>query len=421
MREKRPDEVFTPKGKFVNPTMYQSRQHLEQKLNKALFKPRHIIVFGESGCGKTWLYKKVLNEKCINFEVINSASIQLNNSIIEAFQIKVSQLSPEQLTVRESTSSSTGSAGFIKGEVKSTKKYEVIKRDAYLDLIKLIHRKQKNNLSFIVIDNLEHIIQSEKLVEELTSLILYLDDDEYAKYNVRLLLVGTLSNIRDYFSKILESQTIINRVQELPEVSTLPKESVTKLVETGLKLLKINVETSQGFSLSTVCNSVDWYSSGVPQYVHEIGLEVAIEAKSSSNTITQEVFDEALKCWVESNLVGEMSRFEKHINSKSTRKGRRNQVLFTIGYMRVKEFNSKDVEEQLRNFFPSSTKGKSINVSQCLSELASGDNPLIKRTAKNTSFRFVDPKIQIIIRWAMRKDSTENINVKSFDESICMS
>lgn len=76
-------------------------------------------------------------------------------------------------------------------------------------------------------------MKNEDHVRELSSILMYLDDDEYARYKVRVMLVGTPNNLRDYFSKVDSSQTIINRVQEIPEVSILETEKVKQLANRG--------------------------------------------------------------------------------------------------------------------------------------------------------------------------------------------
>ncbi|RUA22273.1 hypothetical protein DSL92_06795 [Billgrantia gudaonensis] len=102
-------------------------------------------------------------------------------------------------------------------------------------------RKSKGK-AFLVIENLEHIVRSEGMVKELSSLLLYLDDEEYSRNDVRLLLVGTPNNLRDYFSEVDETQTIINRLQEIPEVAALPRTSVEELADKGLfKILKFDI------------------------------------------------------------------------------------------------------------------------------------------------------------------------------------
>jgi hypothetical protein len=418
----KPEQIFTPKGKLVNKQMYVCRDGLEKAFIKALRKPKHIIIHGESGCGKTWLYKKIFADRNIKYEVLNAATVNSTGSISAAIKALTARLLPYENKSYEESKSATANAGFAKGDLKNTKKYEASTPEPYLELIRLLFKNAGSDESFLVVENLEHIVKDDKLVQELSSILMYLDDDEYAKYRVRILLVGTPSNLRDYFSKVDSSQTIINRVQEVPEVSILSTEDVKKLVNKGfVKLLKAKFleDTTKGFNQDFFFNALSWFSANVPQYIHELSLELAIEAEDNNYIITNELYSACLRNWVQEALVSENARMEAHINSKATKHGRRNQVIFSIGLLLSNEFSAQDVEEQMRRLFPNSTKGKVLNVSAILNELASGDSPLIRKTPKGTRFRFLDPKIKIMARWMLDKDSSkETITVKTFDESI---
>ncbi|ENS5564701.1 AAA family ATPase [Vibrio cholerae] len=418
----KPEQIFTPKGKYVNERMYVHRDGLERAFIKALRKPKHIIIHGESGCGKTWLYKKIFAQRKIKYEVLNAATVNSTGSISEAIRALTARLLPFENKSYEESKGAAANAGFAKGDLKHTKKYEASTPEPYLELIRLLFKNAGSDESFLVVENLEHIVKDDKLVQELSSILMYLDDDEYAKYRVRILLVGTPSNLRDYFSKVDSSQTIINRVQEVPEVSVLSTEDVKALADKGfVKLLKAKFleDTDKGFNQEYFFNALSWFSANVPQYIHELGLELAIEAEDNNYIITNELYMTCLRNWVQEALVSENARMEAHINSKATKHGRRNQVIFTIGRLSSNEFSAQDVEEQMRLLFPNSTKGKVLNVSANLNELASGDSPLIRKTPKGTRFRFLDPKIKIMARWMLDKDdSKETITVKTFDESI---
>ncbi|PMG93903.1 AAA family ATPase [Vibrio breoganii] len=422
IRRMKPEEIFTPKGKYVNEQMYVHRDELERAFIKALRKPKHIIIHGESGCGKTWLYKKIFAQRKIKFEVLNAATINSTGSLADAIKSLTARLSPFESKGYEESKGATANAGVAKGDLKHTKKYEASTPEPYLELIRALFKNAGSDESFLVVENLEHIVKDEKLVQELSSILMYLDDDEYAKYRVRILLVGTPSNLRDYFSKVESSQTIINRVQEVPEVSVLSTDDVKKLAEKGfIKLLKAKCLEDQvkGFNQDYFFNAISWFSANVPQYIHELGLELAIEVEDNNFIITNELYMNCLRNWVQEALVSENTRMEAHINSKATKHGRRNQVIFTIGRIPSNEFSAQDVEESMRKLFPNSTKDKVLNISANLNELASGNSPLIRKTPKGTRFRFLDPKIKIMARWMLDKDeSKETIIVKTFDESI---
>ncbi|WP_175405862.1 AAA family ATPase [Shewanella sp. MEBiC00475] len=422
MRRLKAESIFTPKGNSVNEKMYVPRSELETAFIKALRKPKHIIVHGESGCGKTWLYKKILAERKIKYEVLNAATVNTAGSISNAIRALTARLTPFETKSYEERKGATASVGVAKGDLQHTRKYDALPLEPYLELIRILYRNAGANDSFLVIENLEHIVKDEKLVRELSSILMYLDDSEYAKYKIRIILVGTTSNLRDYFSKIDSSQTIINRTQEIPEVSVLLSADAKALVKRGFfDLLKAKclVDPAKGFDEGYLLNAISWFSANVPQYIHELCLELALEIEANNYIITNELYTQCLRNWVQEALVSENTRMEAHLNSKATKHARRNQVIFTIGLISSNEFSAQEVEDSLRNRFPDSTYGKTLNIPAILNELASGNSPLIRKTPKGTRFRFLDPKIKIMARWILVKDEgKDTITVKKFDESI---
>lgn len=420
MKKHKPEEVFTPKGKSVNDDMYIERTELELAFRKAIRKQKHIIIYGESGSGKTWLYKKIFSDEKTYYAVLNSATINGAKSLSAAMQQLCASISPQVKTGYDEKTSAEANALFAKGGADHTNKYSIKPIDPYLELLTAINKKSKNKESFLVIDNLEHIIKNPELLKELSSILLYLDDENYANKKVRILLVGTLSNIRDYFSSIDESQTLVNRIQELPEVSALPAPQVEFLANKGLfTLLDLKLAYDSDFPKGSLFNFIKWYSINIPQYVHELCLEIAICAEQNNNRISKTLCLEALKNWLREALVSESARIEKNINSKETRHGRRNQVIYSIGFLKNFEFSTGEIEETLRSKFPTSTLDKVINVPAILSELSKGTHPIIRRTPNGTRYRVWDPKIRIMIRWMIqRNDVSEEISVKKLDDTV---
>jgi predicted GTPase len=70
----RPEEVFTPRSSDVNRRSYVPRPELEEELTEGLTESQHLIIFGESGNGKSWLYKKVFETERVSYQVILGVS-----------------------------------------------------------------------------------------------------------------------------------------------------------------------------------------------------------------------------------------------------------------------------------------------------------------------------------------------------------
>lgn len=415
-----PTTVFTPRGKEVNDDMYVVRAHHEDVFVKAIRKHKNIVVHGESGTGKTWLYRKVFKDQDVYYEVLNSATINGSPSIGAALDQLIARMQPEELTGFTEKKHVEANAVFAKGGADHTNEFAYRVGDSYLTLIKMIRKKAKNRKAFLVIENLEHIVGNKDLVKQLTSLILYLDDEIYASNNVRLLLVGASNDLRDFISEADASQTIINRLQEIPELGSLPKNKVINLADKGFfDILKYNIyDGEEGFNKDYFLDKISWFSINIPQYVHDICLEIALEAENNDFIINKEVYDNSIRSWVQGALVSENTRLEKNVNSKETRHGRRNQVIYTAGIIQDYEFSNNEVEASLRENFPDSTKDKTLNVSSNLIELSSGTHPLFTKTPKGSSYRFIDPKVKIVIRWMVIKGQDEKLIIKKFNEAI---
>jgi Cdc6-like AAA superfamily ATPase len=83
-------EVFTPRRTDVNKSIYVERPELQTELRRALQGSMHVVIFGDSGSGKSWLYKKVMEDlgahictaNCGNAARLNSVTTEIHNAII---------------------------------------------------------------------------------------------------------------------------------------------------------------------------------------------------------------------------------------------------------------------------------------------------------------------------------------------------
>jgi len=75
------DEVFTPRKSTINEKMYVSGPELEKKLYRSVKGSMHTFLFGESGNGKSWLYKHVLNQHNIPYIVVNGGNVSREKSL----------------------------------------------------------------------------------------------------------------------------------------------------------------------------------------------------------------------------------------------------------------------------------------------------------------------------------------------------
>ena len=101
-----PSQVFTPRSPQINEGMYVERPKLERQIRTALAGQKNIILYGESGNGKTWLYNRVFKAQEVHFEVLNLAYAKMYEDLRPAISNKLGELGVEKKTEE-------------KGEVKS--------------------------------------------------------------------------------------------------------------------------------------------------------------------------------------------------------------------------------------------------------------------------------------------------------------
>jgi len=420
----KPEEVFTPRTSIINTEMFVPRKALEESLKKALRKSKHIIIFGESGCGKTWLYKKVLAENNCKLEIINAASISENGGISKALNYMAARMKPTENVGYEEKKHAELNVAISKGGLESTTKYEIQPEEPFLKLIKMINKKNRGEKTYLIFDNIEHIIKNTNLAKELSSLLLYLDDEEYSKNNVKIIIVGTLVNIREFLSSASDDQTIINRILELPEVSRLKLRQVEYFINKGFfELLNFTINDSLDDDDDEVMfldrdffgELIEYYTDGIPQYVQELCLEFSLNAEKYNNIIDSKIAKKSINDWISESLLSEYSRVGKSTNSSVTKHGRRNQCIYAMSKLLSIEFSKKEVEASLRANFPLSTKNKILNVSSILSSLVSKSSPIIILSPDRKSYRFISPKTKIMTRWMFKKLKDEELVIIKLD------
>lgn len=408
-----PNTVFTPRGSKVT-QMYVHRSALEERVSAALGQNQHILIHGESGCGKTWLYKKVLGDgrffcKTINLGLLNSVAGL--PGLLEETLASLSERTLSQLTEGKSAGIS---AAVASGELTSERVYSLRQKNIYLSLVAEISRQAGKKQGVLILENLEHIIGNEAALKDLKGLLLLVDDDDFAKYSVRVVLVTTAQDFRSYLSDVGQPSTLKNRIKEVPEVGRLlPKPSQDFVTKGLFSILGLGVS---GITKEFVVDWVVRFTDRIPQYLHELCLEVALASVPSGRVLTKENLTAATLNWIRSSLIGELTAVTSNLNSIATRKGRRNQILYAISQCEGAEFDYAKIERIVRANFAKDCDGVKLNVSQVLSELAASRFPIIKRVSHGTGYRVIDPRYKILLCWALQKDSDGALVVRSFGD-----
>lgn len=241
--------------------------------------------------------------------------------------------------------------------------------------------KPENNAAVLVFDNLEAAF-TDQILKELANLLILCDDERYARYKVKILIVGVPSDVEEYYYKTPHHSTVANRLSELPEVSRLQRAECNELVRIGFEhKLKYKIH-----SLGDLQRHVAWISDRIPQMVHEYCLELAFLGEDH-RAVDEASIAAADDAWLSKSQFHAYSVIESHINERDTKAGRRNQSLFALSLCEGEQFKSSEIEALLRQEFPTSTHDTALNPAQILASLATTDRPIVRRSPKGDASR----------------------------------
>ena len=216
-----PNEVFTPRARDISQRTYVDRPKLESRLKDALGGQKYVIIHGESGNGKTWLYKKVLKQLRIPFHVVSLGNASSAGSLEALFEQKLGEIGHQLATGKKTELEGGAKPLGIGVTFKESTEYKSWAPSAFARLLQEISFTANGGKGVLVLDNFEQIVDNEKLVKDISGLIISADEQSIADYNVKVLIVGTPNNIRHMISKLSNAYTISNRLVEVPEVARM--------------------------------------------------------------------------------------------------------------------------------------------------------------------------------------------------------
>ena len=418
--KRKAEDVFTPRAADINRAMYVQRPDLESEISRAFRTNQHIVIHGESGCGKSWLYKRVLDSQKIEMAIVNMANASRFNDLNAAFKDAVDHAELTKKTGYTETIDGEVNAIAIKSKVGHTNSYTIGSKEPFEALLTHLRNRAGDRQICLVLDNFEQIINNEKLAKQVSDIIILADDERYAKYNVKIAIVGVPGDIHKYFSVSGNSATISNRLREISEVSRLTRPQCDELVLRGFE--QELGYTLDGSERDVILDHIAWVSDRIPERVQQYCLELAFIAEGkqllSSGQLTK-----ADANWLKTSLLSDYASVEAHMNSRETKSGRRNQTIFAIGAFDGEDFKATDIEDQVRAHFPADTKNENgtdvqLNISQRLTELSTGSSPLIRKTPKGDAYRLSSPKFRMCIRVMLRKGvhgSVEKVEIQGLN------
>jgi|GEM_PF-367704 len=396
------NEVFTPRSADVNSEMYVPRPHLEISLSRILDGTTHALIYGDSGSGKTWLYKQVLKDRGAKEFVANCANAarlgSLTNEIVNV-SLEPGRL---ELTGMEETKSAKASAFFAEGALESKRQYRASTTEPLLAAYQRIAEANSDGPSVLVFDNLESIFRDPKLMDELANIITVTDDRRYAQYGVRLIIVGVPSEAVEYFTRTKNLPTIANRITELPRVANLSEVQVLSLLKKGFQE-KLMLQVSAAH-LNVWRNHIMRVTFGIPQRVHEFCEQLAFAIEDQGWSLEGDLLKQADSNWLQTGLARSYATITAQMNERDSAIGRRNQVLYALGHVESDRFTSSKIEEFVRRFFPTSTSGKNLGIASILKELSRCEDQIIKEAPKIGEYEFAEPRHRIALRLTLAKD-----------------
>lgn len=390
--------------------MYIERPKLEKEFDRKLNETQHIIVYGDSGSGKSWLYKQVLNKNNIKYKIINLCTASTYGSISQVLKDEVNNNEFKEKRYTE-TKGAEGGLTVLKANLAHEKHYVLMEDNPlYMFMDKYCSGSKQ---SIICFENLEIIFQDEELMKELGNLIILLDDDKYSNYNTKFIIIGVPADVSEYYTRTKNLESISNRLSELSEVSNLNIEQVREFVTKGfINELKIDLRKHRMFK--KYYEHIYHVTNGAPQKLHEYCLELAYLCEDNKWIPRKEFLIQTNKKWLKNKLHKNYTAIANLMNSDGTIIGRKNQVLYTIGEMGKNNFTSTELEIKLKGLFPKSCEKVTINLADPLKTLT--NNRILKKVSGR--YMIIDMQYVICIRAMLVK--LDNEKIQRLDINTCL-
>lgn len=406
---KKPTDVFTPRAAQVNDSMYVHRPKLEQRLAEAVESNKYIVIHGESGNGKTWLYKRVFAANNIHYDVVNLSTVVTTGSIDAAFRQKLGEMGHSDLVSQE-TNTIVGARPLGIGAehtMKTAQQFPV--KPAFNALLERVAYRAHGKKGVLVLDNFESIIEDSNALKQLGALIISADDEAVAKHEIQVVIVGVPGNLKETITRLTNAAPVANRLTEIPEVARMSEGEAHDLIRRGfVDELGLMIEKSLEDDLFS---EIAWKADRIAQHIHELCLIVAQRGRARGGVIDRTVLDDATSSWVEDSLSTDLAVIESVMNARETKVGRKNQVLYAMGHCKLEDFKYSEIESIVRENF--AIEGAQLNVSRILTEFGEASNPIIRRTPKADAWRFVSPKLKMAIRTKLYKTADGKVSLKT--------
>ncbi len=413
--EKRPpiNEVFTPRGGTVNREMYIERRDIEKELRRALQGSLNIVVHGDSGAGKSWLYKKVLGDLSAVYDTVNCTTVATDGTFDKEFRNIINGEGNHTKTGFTEKKNAEANAVFAKGSIEHAAEYAIGEPEVFAKcLMQLRKRAGEGAPAVLVIENLEEIISAPKLMQGLARLIILLDDERYSKYRIKLLIVGVPADLQSYYQNIANQRTVANRLCEIPQVGRLTEGQVGQFASRGL-LHKLRINFRIG-GLEYIQGHIYFVSAGIPQLMQQYCEILAHMAVERDWSLSVDCLPDADKRLLKNNLLSIYSTVCSYVSDEV----KHHQILYSMGRITKEIFDVNDLEKAIRFDFGGVDVGtpSRLSLAKNLAALADLNPPILKRLGKTKRFYFSDPRYLICIRLMFDNKSSKSVlRIERFD------
>ncbi|WHQ85118.1 AAA family ATPase (plasmid) [Tritonibacter mobilis] len=391
--------------------MYVPRPEHERALRRGIQTGYNIVLFGDSGCGKSWLYKKVFKDERIYYRTLDFSS----SENVDEVDFQMLELVSSYEEWQDKERKQTDSIDFKPARMGAGRQGEVVQeridRSPFFQVVTSIRSHAGKRTAYLVLENLEYILDKPDIVRRIQKMLLALDDPDLGRSKVRICLVGVPSEIKEILSDGNRFQTISNRVYEVPELSKLDRKSVDLLILRGLEQeLDYEVE-----SKTFCCGKIAFATYQIPQYVHDVCLHVALRAEDEHNIVTPDLIDGAVQDWVMSNSRQGVEFIRKWIMADRSQKSVRAKTMFAISRLDKHFFEAEDVTRMMRQEFPRTFGSSQIQSLRTLRKMAEGNDKFLKTDAERLLFRVATPHLRSALRACLKKViKPEGVEVKKF-------
>lgn len=391
--------------------MYVNRPKHEDALRRALKTGYNIVVYGDSGCGKSWLYKKIFDDENVYYDVVDFSSAENADDV--DFQMLENVAAYQEWFETEKISEADAKfmpSGMGLGH-KSQSTYARLDISPFNRLISAIRKKAKSRQAFLVFENLEYILDKPEVIKQIQLMLLALDDPNSGTFNVQVCLVGVPTEIKEVLSDGNKYQTISNRVYEIPEVTRLTRKSAELLIVRGLEQeLDFTIE-SKTFCLSKIA----FVTYQIPQYLHDVCLHIALRAEDGIKTINPDLIEEALEDWILSSSRQSIEFVRSWIMKDRSSNRAKSKIIYAISRLDKHFFSTDDINVELKRVFPNSMGKKRLQTLATLRRMTEGEERILKCDSERTLFRVSTPQLRSCLRICLKMDmQDEVITVKSF-------